>query len=351
VALLLLGIVGCTRNVAVDRGRGPQAYYQTGSPVEDVSGHIERTLASVVRIHVEGTYDRYVFPEEGAPVASDVQGVLASLLAHAMDTIPSSIARAATAVIIAGTEGAITLLTTHHAIHFPEAIVEYRGPQEGTRPAGVERRIESISIRIGQTSAIVGPSQAVEPFEILASAEADDLALIGVRRGVDHAAGYQPVPQAAPEVPVLDLTVGDPRRLSWGSFVYVLGHPGGFRMVTRGIVSEPNRTAEGAFLMDGLWNEGMSGAPIVAVRGDNGAFEWVGIARAAAARTTYRIEAEEGAVRSQDLRRPYEGPLYLRAIEEIRPGISFSIPLTAARRFINARRPELADSGFPLPAP
>jgi hypothetical protein len=87
------------------------------------------------------------------------------------------------------------------------------------------------------------------------------------------------------------------------------------------------------------------------VRGDSGAFEWVGIARAAASRTTYRVGAEEGAERTHDLSRPYEGPLYLQAIQEIRPGISFSIPLTAARAFVNASRSRLVDSGFPLPAP
>ena len=350
-ALLLAGFAfaSCTRYVAVDPERGPQAYYQTGFPLQDMSIDLEQTLASIVRIHVERSYDRYVFPGDDAAIASQPQGAAADLLSRAIDTVPWRRSRAATAVIIATSRERLTLLTTNHAIYFPDTIVEYFGSQDGaTGPESGPRAIESISIKTGQTTAMVRPSQ-VEPFEILARSEPDDLALIGVTLPEVETV-FLPLPPPSPEVPVLELANGDPRRLSWGSFVYLLGHPGGFRMVTRGIVSEPDRRPDGSFLIDGIWNEGMSGAPILAVRGDGGGLEWVGIAQAASARTEYRLVSEESAERTQDPRRPYEGPIYLQPAQEIRYGISFSVPVTVIRRFIEDEGSRLRDLGYPLPS-
>jgi S1-C subfamily serine protease len=335
--------------VAVDLERGPQAYYQTAFPVRDVSASLERALGAVVRIHAEGWYDHYLFAEESAPLSSHLEtGALGTILASAIDTVRASTARAATAAIIAATDDRITLVTTDHAIDFPAMVVEHYGRQERGDPAE-GRPVERIAMKVRQTSAVIGLDN-VDPFEVLTRDEQLDLALLGVAR-VFADAPLLPLAPPPPRVPVLDPRVGDPRSLSWGSFVYVVGHPGGFRMVTRGIVSEPDRNPDGAFLIDGLWNEGMSGAPILAIRGDNGAFEWVGVAQAAAARMAYRFVPEEGAERTQDPRRPYLGPLYLQEVEEIRPGISFSIPVTTVRRFIDQSRPLLVELGYPVPSP
>ena len=105
-----------------------------------------------------------------------------------------------------------------------------------------------------------------------------------------------------------------------------------------------------AFLIDGLWNEGMSGAPILAVRGEGGGLEWVGIVLAASAQTEYRLVAEEAVERTQDSRRRYEGPIYLQPVQEIRYGITFSVPMTVIRRFLDEHRSLLRDRGYSLPS-
>ena len=79
----------------------------------------------------------------------------------------------------------------------------------------------------------------------------------------------------------------------------------------------------------------MSGAPILAVRGEGGGWSGFGIALAASARTEYRLKAQEGAERTQDPLRPYEGPIYLQPVEEIRYGITFSVPMDVIRQFLD----------------
>ena len=233
----------------------------------------------------------------------------------------------------------LTIRTTDHATHFPDTIVHYFGA-EG-RGAGLEldrRAIERISIKTQQANTVSG-QRYVDPFEILARNQAEDLALSGVT--FTYEVGSRDRPPSR-------LAAGDPRRLSVGSLVYAIGHPAGFQMVTHGIVS--NRGPNASFLIDGLWNEGMSGAPILAVRGEGGGVEWVGIAQAASARTEYRLLAEEKAERTQDPRRPYEGPIYLQPVQEIRYGITFSVPMTVIRRFLDEHRSLMTDRGYPLPS-
>ena len=200
-----------------------------------------------------------------------------------------------------------------------------------------QRAIPRISIKTQQVNTVSGP-RYVDPFEILARNQTEDLALIGVTFMTDVVSNDRPPSR---------LAAGDPGRLSLGSLVYVIGHPAGRQMVTHGIVGD--RGPNDSFLTDGLWNEGMSGAPILAVRGEGGGLEWVGIALAASARTEHRLVAEEAAERTQYPERPYEGPIYLRPVQEIRYGITFSVPLIEIRRFLDEHRSLMMDIGYPLP--
>ena len=330
---------GCTRYVDVDSDLGPRAYYRTGSPVRDVSGALERVTASVVQILVQRSYETYLFAEDNAPTTVQLQSPGSDVRVLAVDTVSSRETAGSTGVVIASLPRKLTILTTDHATHFPDTIVRYFGA-EG-RGAGLEpdqRAIERISIKTQQANTVRDPPYA-DSFEILARSPAEDLALIGVT--FTYAVSSRDRPPSR-------LAAGDPRRLSLGSLVYAIGHPAGFQMVTHGIVSD--RGPNASFLIDGLWNEGMSGAPILAVRGEGGGLEWVGIARAASARTEYRLVVEEGAERTQDPLRPYEGPVYLQPVQEIRYGITFSVPLDVIRRFLDEHDSLMRDRGYPLPS-
>lgn len=342
--LVILGsgiLTSCSQSARTERDPGPQAYYTTAYPARDVSADLDRLLASLVRIQVGASYTNYIFAREEAPTGARLQITGAPLLAQAIDTVRSTPSRAATGSVVSVNSRRVLILTTAHAIHFPDTIIEYfdSQPRDIDTTSTDFRRVESVAIKTRELAAIGTPG-IVEPFEIIARNQNDDLALIGVT--------FQTRPEVEP-LRALPLTFGAPARLSWGSLVYVLGYPAGFRMVTQGMVSEPGRVVEGSFLIDGLWNEGMSGAPVIALRGENSEMEWVGIARAASARTDHRLIPEEGSQSEYPTRRPYDGPIYLEEVQDIRYGITFAVPGTVIRRFIDDQRDLLEERGYRVP--
>ncbi len=335
VLLLSLGSTACTRYVTVDRL--PQAYYQTSFPTRDVSGALEEAFRAVKRIRVSGFYTDYRFSPGSAPLEGDPLGP--DVLARAVDTSSSSTTREASAVQVAQASLRVTLLTNQHAIQFPDTIVEYGEVAEEGRPEPGRRTIHRISIKKDQYNLVVDRS-TLRPFEVLVEDPLSDLALIGT---------VYPNDAESRSLSLLRVRVGDSERLSWGSFVYVLGHPGGYPMVTRGIVSDPGREATSSFLIDGLWNEGTSGGPILAIRGDDGSLEWVGIARAAAGRTELRLAPDPELPESKDQRLLYEGRIYLEETQRILYGISLSVPMTTIREFMDRNRANLRSRGWALP--
>ena len=333
-------LAGCTRYVEIESSPGLQAYYRTNFPARDVSGALEDVVGSVVRVFVSRSYEAYLFAEDDAPTEAELRAPASDVRGLARDTIPSREGAGSTGIVIASRPSVLTILTTDHGVSFPDTAINYfdAGTESRDR-AAAERVIERITIKMRQDNSVTG-AYYVDPFEILARDPARDLALLGVRFEEYVDPGDRPPSR---------LVAGDPGRLSLGSLVYVVGYPAGFQMVTQGIVSDPDRGSNDAFLLDGLWNQGMSGAPILAVRGEGDALEWVGIARAAAARTEDRLVAPEGAEREHDPLVPYEGPVYLQAVQEIRYGVTFSVPMTEIRRFLAEHRTRLSSLGYPLP--
>ena len=327
---------GCT--TYIESGSALQAYYRTGFPARDVSDALENAVASVVRVFVSRSYETYLFAEEEAPTDAEMRAPGSDIRGFAMDTVRSREGTASTGIVIASRSNVLTILTTDHGVSFPDTVINYfaQGPDVGDASPMIER----ITIKTRQENTVTG-AWYVDPFEILARDPARDLALIGVRFEEEVNPGDRPPSR---------LVAGDPGRLSFGSLVYVVGYPAGFEMVTQGIVSNRGPGSNDAFLLDGLWNEGMSGAAILAVRGETDALEWVGIARAAAAQTEERLVAPEEAEVGQDPFAPYDGPVYLQSVQEIRYGVTFSVTMTEIRQFLAEHRSRLSTLGYPLPA-
>jgi len=348
--ILALGsLVGCSGGLVPGPGTGPQAHYQTAFPQYDTSGELERVFASVRRILAEVTYETYLYPLESAPTEADLQDPGFQIAAP--DTLVSQQDRAATAIVLARRGRSFTLLTVDHGTHFPDTLVGYfprERPGEGRlppvrspeRPGEPEpRRVERISVKTAEVFRIFGLPD-LRSFQVLARSPFDDLALLGV----EYPAGLEPG-----EDRVLPIPAGESERLSWGSFVYVMGYPQGYPMVTRGIVSAPGDPVLGSFLVDGLWNRGMSGGAILALRGDGSGMEWVGMARAAAASRETRLRPEHEELEREDLGRRYDGPLYLDQVSRIDYGITLSIPMSTIREFLDRERERLDALGYSVP--
>jgi len=337
LALAPVLFAGCARQIPADRPLVPQAHYQTAFPSTDTSQELEQVLASLVRIRVSWNYETHIFDEASAPL--EVQLGRPDILTRASDTVQTDQTRAATAVLMGHEDGRSVMVTAAHAVSLPDTIVQFYG--SGRATPGALRRVRSVSILTHRANWVVG-LPGLEPFQVLATDDVNDLAVIGVERGRD------PLPRGTRPLPV---PAGDPGRLSWGSFVYVLGFPSGYPMVTRGIVSDPAGTHTGAFVVDGLWNEGVSGGVILAIRGDGSGMEWVGMARAAAARTEPRLRPAEEAMGDREPWEPYEGPLFLEEARQIQYGITLAVPLDSIQRFLDRHRSRLRAAGWTVPTP
>jgi len=336
-ASLFSGCTSGTTRGPVARPDYPQAYYRTGSPLRDISEDLEAMLPAVLRVRVRASYDTYVFEESSAPTLDELRSGRGDVLSRAVHVSVSSRTQVASAVVVAAFRGRGTLVTTEHGITLPDTTVVYFAVEQTPRPDAP--LLQTLSIKREQTNTVVAPA-FVEPFEVVGRSSQSDLAVLSVA--------------LSPGVPLHELSAipvdpGQPRQLSWGSLVYIVGHPAGFQMVTRAIVSRPDLGPRDRFLTDGILNEGASGAPILAVRGDSEKLEWVGIVNAAASRTEYRLEAPGDPERTPGPPTLYDGPIYLSQSDVIRYGITFSIPIGEVRELLASLRPRLAEVGYPIP--
>jgi S1-C subfamily serine protease len=314
---------GCsTRYISTDRG--PQAYYQTGFPIHDTSAELARIFRSVKRLQVTGYYTTYRFTHADSITDADLR--VRATYRRAVEQFSFDHTKTGTATIIGRTGNSFTLITNDHVTRFPDTLVVYFAEDAAPGARRRPRFVETVSIRVDQRNFVLGLPE-VARFRVLARDSAADLATLTVD---------QPDAATAGQVAVLRVPTGDPSRLVWGSFVYVLGYPRGFSMVTRGIVSDPNRNRDHAFLVDGLFNRGISGGLILAVRGDTGRLEWVGMASATSAQVEYMLTPERRELEDYGMLMPYDGRLFIERATRIDYGITFPVSMTLIQRFLAA---------------
>jgi Trypsin-like peptidase domain len=321
------------RQIIVERA--PQAYYQTAFPLHDTSAELERIRRSVKRIHYSAEYRTYTFDAAaGVTDADDLSSP--AILALASDTLDETESKAGTGAVLLRTHGRAALVTSQHVVHHPDMLVQYFDDAAPGRRPRRPRRVASASFRQGVRGDLPD-HPSVGPFEVVASDSMTDVALIEARlRSGSDSSRFMPIAAAT----------GDPRRLSWGSFVYVLGFPRGYALLTFAIVSDPNRDRNGGFLTNGLWNEGMSGGVVLAVRGETGRLEWIGIARGGAGAPETRIVPAVATIGEIELPRPYDGPLFVESILRLQYGITFSVPMNSIRDLVARNRAILSDRGY-----
>lgn len=317
----MIAVTSCTSSYIMTE-RGPQAYYQTGYPVQDVSRDIERIARSLKQTQVMVAYDVFRFDLADAITETDIR--IRATYARATEKLSTEHTVRGTAAIYSRRGNRVQLITNDHVTRVPDTVIVYYGEQdEARRVSRAPRYVESVAIKTLQMN-LVSDLADVAFFQIIARDSALDIALLAV--------DLEGQPRGAIEP--LNVPAGDPSKLVWGSFVYVLGFPQGFKMVTRGIVSDPNRGRDNSFLLDGLFNRGISGGLILAVRGDTGALEWVGMARSASAHTELVLSPERRRLNDEGLSLPYEGRLYIEQVTRIDYGVTFSVSMTAIQRFL-----------------
>ncbi len=237
-----------------------------------------------------------------------------------------------TATIIWAEGRRVALLTCAHIVAFPDTELTYHlGSDWHPTPF-----LKTFSVKERQLN-FVGILPEGGALDILAMDKGADVAILG--KQFDQ----------APSIPlsVFPYPVGRASELEWGSFLYLFGYPSGYRMVTKGIVSSPNRDRRGGFLTDAVIGGGFSGGIAVAIRDGVPNFELVGMVKMVSARTSnvLRPPREEGLV-EYDPTVPYTGDVYVERDTDIEYGVSQAVPIEAILDVLEANRTALVARGY-----
>jgi len=301
--------------------------YDTEFPYRTCSDQISKIAKSVKKIHCIAEYKTYIIPKERKATKEMINKKF--LRSKGIIKKFDSESVIGTATIIFYDQKKIGLLTSAHIVNYPDTIYSYYENND-------EKYIHTFSIKVRQLN-YVRDLPITQNLEILAIDNVLDVAIMGQK--ID--------PSKIKEVHVFDYPIGNSDELEWGSFVYIMGYPSGYQMITRGIVSTPGGKYKKNFLIDALFNKGISGGIVLAIKDGVPNFELVGMAKSVAASyENILIPEEESHVKRYNPNTPYTGNVFVKVKKEINYGITYSVASNSIKNFFKKHRSELAEKGY-----
>lgn len=306
--------------------------YDSEFPYKASSEELERISSTVHRINTTAFYKTYIFHPDSNVTLNMVKNNDPYDYAIADGFADKS--NSGTATCVYAVNGNVALLTCSHILNFADTIVSYFATEQGE----FSPYIETISILERQLIYAAGFPDGSQ-MDLIVKDDKLDLAIIGRRYSA----------QAGIHFPVFDYPTGSSEELEWGTFVYVMGYPLNYKMITKAIVSSPNRDEYGSYLIDAVVNPGFSGGPVMAIRDGVPNFELVGIVQ-------WVPEEEEGIVYPEKLKTgesyspivPYSGDVYVKKHSNIRYGIAKVISIKAIQDFVLQHESLLKEKGYYL---
>jgi hypothetical protein len=292
--------------------------YDSEFPYKGVSDELKEISSTVQRIHSSVFYKTYTFDENSNLTSEDLKNT--NLRSVAISEGYADQSNSGTGTVIYFNEGKVGILTCAHVVEFADTIISYFSDSEGS----FTKYIQVIFIKESQSIYAAGFPEGSE-FELLVSDKKSDLAILGK--------DYKALSDL--RFPVFNYPLGKGKELDWGSFVYIFGYPIHQQMVTKAIVSNPNRDEFGSFLVDAVVNNGMSGGIVLAIRDGVPNFEMVGMIQ-------WVPEEEENILVPKALKNnerynpivPYKGEEYVKRFSSIRYGIARVISAEKISSFI-----------------
>jgi len=306
--------------------------YDTEFPYKGCAQQLEEIGETVHMLNCVAYYRSYVFAESSKVSLSGLSE--STIKQRASKVVYYRNTGSGTATVVHYQDKRVALLTCAHIVDFPDTAVSYHPGAEG-KPGPY---IQSFSIKERQSNYIAVFPEGGE-VEILAMDRSLDVALVGKKFNLEPEKRIQ----------VFGYPLGKARELEWGSFVYLFGYPMGFKMVTKGTVSSPNKDRQGSFLTDAVFNKGFSGGLVLGIRDGVPNFELVGIVKLVPGSSEYLlVPTREGEELEYDPRVPYTGNIYVDRRFNIRYGITQSIGIEAIAKFVEDNRALLARRGFAI---
>lgn len=303
-------------------------YYTTAFPHRDISSQLKDAQQSVVRIVSTGFYNNYNFSGKAITLA-DIKTNNPKDIAKSQTSSEES--TSGTAIILDQNNRNSLLITCQHAVFFPDTMITYYEASD----IPDETYIETISIKKNQTNLVYTPTE-LQPFEVLATNRRFDLALLNVE--FDQTGNLELYP--------LSIKAGNSDFLQLGSFLYVMGFPKSYPMVTRGIASYSESWNDRFFVTDATFNPGISGGLVLASNNNYETFKWVGMASSStASREEVLVPRPENDNYSRIIR-PYSDSVFVQQKTRINYGITQAIPINQVKKFLKEQQSLLKRKGF-----
>jgi hypothetical protein len=304
--------------------------YDSEFPYSSTSDELKKISETIQRVNSTAFYKIYIFSEEDNFTLNDLKNIKLDDVAAEEALADNS--SSGTAVTVYSENGNVALLTCAHTLTFPDTIIAYKLDDQGSST----NYVESISLKEKQVIYVAGFPEGSR-VEILAIDNDLDIALIGRKYGVQSGIFF----------PAFNYQLGSAKEVEWGTFVYLVGYPINFKIITKAIVSSPRRDDAGSFLVDAVINPGFSGGVVLAIRDGVPNFEFIGLVQ-------WVPEEEESLIypeipkskSSYNPILPYEGNLYVRKHSTIRYGIAKVIPVESIMTFVLKNKSYLNQQGF-----
>lgn len=239
-----------------------------------------------------------------------------------------------TATLIYTRDRTLGLLTCAHIIDYPDTVISYFENPNGKKT----QFVQSFSVKEKQSIYVTDLPEFGE-VEIILLDRARDIAIVGKTM----------ISTNATTLPVFSYPIGKAKSLDWGSFVYIFGYPMNYKMVTKGIVSSPNKDGKGSFLIDAVFNRGFSGGIVLAIRDGVPNFEIVGLIRSVPAEYEYILKpmATDEKISYNPLI-PYTGDVYVDQRASLKYGITRVIAIEEIVDYLEENESYLEKKGYYL---
>jgi S1-C subfamily serine protease len=322
IALLVM-VASCkVSNVEVNKPSADNKY-DSEYPSSSISNKIEELSKSIKKIDVIAFYATYYFPADDSIKVDNIDDNLLNDYKKSMKIDHESVIGSAS--VIFKTNNKVGLLTCAHTVDFNDTIYHYKNSEH--------KYLNAISIKLRQQVHISGHIKG-EPVQVIAKNEKHDIALL-VKETED-----------TDNFTILKTPIGKCQDLQWGTVVYVLGYPLGHLMVTRALVSINDKIKSGYFLTDALFNQGISGSPVFAIRDGGDNFELVGMASSASAQTKAVLTPDDMNRKNHSTGELYTGNIFVDISPLINYGVTFSVTIDEISIFIQSNDKILSREGF-----
>lgn len=336
--LILTFLFGCTStsdlqsdfNLLNNIPNKDDGKYDSFYPQQESSEYLDEIIGSVKLVNSISFYEVYLFDKEKRILKDRINEAVYQRYYSTKSDFTNTASGTATIIFLQSNK--VGLITCAHIVDMPDTLITYHREKDGT---GTDY-IESYSIKKSQSNYVVEfPGSG--NIDLIASDRAKDIAYMGKEFENEKI------------LPLNEFSypLGDAEELGWGTFTYVFGYPLNFRMISRAIVSSPLKDDNSSFLLDAVFNRGMSGGIILALRDGIPNFELIGMVQSVPGDREFILKPSvKNSKTGYNPNIPYNGEIFVDEFKNIKYGITKVVSVNSIKNFFNEQSSLLREKGF-----